>query len=293
MNTLTKKLGLAVLVGLVIIALTWGLTQPDQRPHLLIDAIKHLGVIIIGIAAVEVVWVWAGGSPTELDLKSLIGLNRELSVKMKEDVEALSKGSAEIREASTRIEEAMQRMTTIVQAANRTGLANVGTAQEELGYPPGRFADELRKARDGIDLCGCTLALLHSNDALFDALVETANRGVPVRILLSSPQGDHLVAMFKDRFEETIRQGSRALTARIMASNSKIQLKLLGKKALTICMLRIDEVMLVVPYMYSSQTPESPRFEIKGSKSPLFGIYQAEFQALFDLAVPPSDKVAA
>src|SRR3954462_14962609 len=110
MNTLTKKLGLAVLVGLVIVALTWGLTQPDQRSHLLIDAIKDLGVIIIGIAAVEVVWAWAGGSPTELDLKSLISLNRDLSVKMKDDVETLSKSSGELREASTRIEESMLRM---------------------------------------------------------------------------------------------------------------------------------------------------------------------------------------
>ena len=64
MNTLTKKLGLAVLVGLVIVALTWGLAPAEQRPHLLLDALKHLGVIVIGIAAVEVVWAWAGGSPT-------------------------------------------------------------------------------------------------------------------------------------------------------------------------------------------------------------------------------------
>ena len=88
-------------------------------------------------------------------------------------------------------------MTTIVRAAHRTGLTNVGAVQDELGYAPGRFADELGKARNGMDLCGC---------------------------------------------------------------------------------------MLVVPYLYAPQTRESPRFE----KSPLFRTYQSEFQALFDLAMPPA-----
>ena len=162
MNTLTKKLGLAVLVGLVIVALTWGLAPAEQRPHLLLDALKHLGVIVIGIAAVEVVWAWAGGSPTELDLKNLIDLNKQLSTKVGEDVDALRKSSAEIKETSTRIEESVQRMTTIVRAAHRTGLTNVGAVQDELGYAPGRFADELGRARNGIDLCGCMLAFLYS-----------------------------------------------------------------------------------------------------------------------------------
>ncbi len=247
MNTLTKKLGLAVLVGLVIVALTWGLAPAEQRPHLLLDALKHLGVIVIGIAAVEVVWAWAGGSPTELDLKNLTDLNKQLSTKVGEDVEALRKSSAEIKETSTRIEESVQRMTTIVRAAHRTGLTNVGAVQDELGYAPGRFADDLGKARAGIDLCGCMLAFLYSNDFVFEALVGASNRGVPVRVLLPSPESEYLVATFKDRFEESIRQGSRALTARIAETPSKIQLKLLGKKAMTICMLRVDETMLVVP----------------------------------------------
>ena len=179
-------------------------------------------------------------------------------------------------------------MTTIVRAAHRTGLTNVGAVQDELGYAPGRFADDLGKARAGIDLCGCMLAFLYSNDSVFEALVGAANRGVPVRVLLPSPESEYLVATFKDRFEESIRQGSRALTARIAETPSKIQLKLLGKKAMTICMLRVDETMLVVPYLYAPQTPESPRFEISGSKSPLFRTYQSEFQALFDLATPPA-----
>ena len=83
---------------------------------------------------------------------------------------------------------------------------------------------------------------------------------------------------------------AQALSRRIIESKSNIQLKLLSKKALTMSMLRIDEAMLIVPYMYGAQTPESPRFDVRGSNNSLFRAYYGEFEALFNLAEPVASR---
>ena len=159
MDTLWKKLLLAIFVGGVIVALAYGVTDPGDRPKLLIDSLQHLGVIVIGIAAVEVVWAWAGGSPIELDLKRLLGLNENLNSDLKDKVTALTALSNDIVSTSTRIESSVQHMTTIVTAANRTGLVDFGAKQDEVAYTPTIFAEKVGNAREAIDLCGCTLGL--------------------------------------------------------------------------------------------------------------------------------------
>ena len=287
MDSLVKKLALALFVGLVIVGLAYVLADPAEKNRLTVEAISHLGIIILGIAAVEVVWAWAGGSPIELNVSRLITFNEGFSDKLKEDLDALSRISSDVKSTSVRIEESVQHMTTIVTAANRTGLANVGASQDELGYPPSRFAADIKGARNGIDLCGCTLTLINSNDAVFEALCAA---DVPVRLLLPDPDSLLRVAIFKDRFDEPIRMAAQSLSRRIIESKSNIQLKLLSKKALTMSMLRIDEAMLVVPYMYSVQTPESPRFDVRGSNNLLFRAYCGEFEALFDLAEPAASR---
>jgi hypothetical protein len=292
MNTLWKKLVLALFVGGTIVWFAYSATEDKDKIKLIIDAVQHLGVIIVGIAAVEVVWAWAGGSPIELDLTRLIKLNEGLNTDLKDKIASLTNTSEDIALTSTRIENSVQRMTTIVTAANRTGLVNFGATQDELGYSPSKLATDVRNAHGGVDLCGCTLQIIHSHDSVIDALVEVSNRDIPVRILLPKPTSPLLVATFNDRFEDSLRQGSRSLIKRIMECNSKIELKLLTEKALTLNLIRIDEAMLVVPYMYAQQTPESPRFDIRGSTSSLFRIYHAEFNALFRLAEPAGSESA-
>ena len=104
-----------------------------------------------------------------------------------------------------------------------------------------------------------------------------------------SPESTFLVSLFNDRFEESIKTGARSLVKRILnSSNSKIELKVLASKTLTFSLLRIDDEMLVAPYMYAHQTPESPRVKVRGRTSSLFKIYGEEFEKLFNLAQPPA-----
>jgi hypothetical protein len=288
MDTLWKKLAFAVFVGGVVVAAAYGLSASAERTRLMLEGLNHLGIVIIAIAAVEVVWAWAGGSPTELDLKRLISLSEGLNNEMKGDVATLNQTSDNIKATSERIEASMQHMTIIVTAASRTGLWNVGAREDELGYPPSKFATEVMNARYAVDLCGCTLRFVYSNDVVLDALVKTAARGVPIRILVSGPESPLLAANFKDSFEDDVRQGSRFLLKRILERNSNINVQTLTVKCMTLSLLRIDEVMLVMPYLYSVQTSESPHFDVRGSGNPLFRAYQAEFDALFAISKPGS-----
>jgi hypothetical protein len=214
------------------------------------------------------------------DLKKYADLLEE-NARLREEI-------AKTRELSERIEASMQRMTIIGPAASRTGLWNVGAREDELGYPPSRFATEVMNARNAVDLCGCTLRFVYLNDVVLEALVTTAARGVPVRILVSGPESPLLAAHFKDSFEDDMRQGSRFLLKRILERNSKINVQILTVKCMTLSILRIDEVMLVMPYLYSVQTSESPHFDVRGSGNPLFRAYQAEFDALFAISQPGS-----
>jgi hypothetical protein len=288
MDSLIKKLALAVFVGSAILALAYFVADPKERNVLPSEAISGLGMIIIGIAAVEVVWAWAGGSPIELNVTKLLSLNESLSNTLKQDLDSLRTISDGINSTAVQTKSLVQHTTTIANSAIKVSLTNVGAKQDELGYKPGKLANMIANAKIRIDLGGATLHVVFSNDELYSSLISTK---IPVRILLPDPRGVYCTALFKDEFDQSARQFAQALIKRIIQSGTSIQLKLLSKKALTICLLRVDDTMLVVPYMYSSQTQNSPRFEIRGGNSPLFRAYHDEFEALFDIAEPADPQM--
>jgi hypothetical protein len=86
--------------------------------------------------------------------------------------------------------------------------------------------------------------------------------------------------MFQDLFGPNVRLNAKDLADRITQSNSAIKLLRLKNKAMTMSMVRIDDVMLVTPYLFSRQTTESPRFLIRDKKMPLFATYENEFVEL-------------
>jgi hypothetical protein len=232
MDSLLKKLALAVLVGSVILALAYYLTSNSTEEHTLtVEAISGLGMIIIGIATVEVVWTWAGGSPIELNVSKLLSLNESLSNSLKQDLAALRTISDGINSTSVQTRSLVQHTTTIANSATKVGLTNVGAKQDELGYKPGKLAALVANAKIGIDFCGATLNVVYSNDDLYTALISSK---IPVRILLPDPRSTYCTAMFKDEFDQSARHLAQALIKRIIQSKTSIQLRLISKKALTI-----------------------------------------------------------
>ena len=185
---------------------------------------------------------------------------------------------------SAQIGQDVREMSTLTSNGNRLGLTNIGSTGDELNWPPNRFITEVGNAKFAIDLCGATLYYVYSNDAILDALVAAAARNVPVRILLPAPESPLLVATFQSDFRSAIGRLSKELSDRIKSRQSNIQLKHLKEKTLTMSILRIDDNMLAVPYLYKFQTGESPHFFVRGSGTPMFKTYESEFTALFAVA---------
>jgi hypothetical protein len=296
------KLLPALCIGILLFLVSYLVTSSDNRDELWHGAIKDLGIIIFGIAAVEIVWKMAGGAPIDITLDEIKTVSADMRETTSKSLASLQTANSNILGTSSRIETLVEKMNTIVEAANRTGVINIGANQEEVGFPPGEIARRAHVATRNIELCGTTLYVVYSNDAALNAVLAAAKRGVAVRILLPSPAADEkiLVANFKGRFLDDIKSGalSKEIARKIAAGNeqfSSLEVKLLAKKTLTMALVCIDETMIVTPYLYEKQTSESPRFQISGSTSPLFQIYLSEFNALFAIAetmVLPQTKPA-
>jgi hypothetical protein len=261
---LALKLFVAVTLGIIVIVYSlFGLGAEPERHLLVTEAVKDVGVVIIGIAVAEVVWALVGGAPTELAVKGVAQGITEMSQQIRSDVKGMSVLTAD---------------------GNRVGLADVGTSLDELSWSPTHFIGLVARAMHAIDLCGATLYYIYSNDGILNALVGAADRGIQVRVLLPSADSQFIVATFKDEFRDLVCRTATQLSEKIKGKNSNIQLKHLKDKTLTMSLLRVDDEMLVVPYLYEFQTTESPRFCVRGVESPLFKLYEREFSALFDRA---------
>lgn len=262
-----RKLWPAVLLGGMIIYLAYTKVTPGNEIDFLLGAAKDFGVIIVGVAVVEVVWVAIGGSPIETKLKSLIN-QAEI-------------GNREIRDD-------VRQMSELTKNASRIGLINVGENQEALSYKPRDFSSMIKDAKEGVDLCAATLAYVYAHDEIQEALVVAATK-VPVRIILPASDSSLLAATCREQFLPDIKTGSDSLTKAIIQRQSNIKLYHLSRKALTAAMLRVDDRILVTPYLYKPQTSASPRFEIKGRATALFQTYAEEFEELIKI----STKVGA
>jgi hypothetical protein len=256
------NLSFPILVGLIILLYEYNRLAPTEQDKFIIDVIKDIAVVIIGVSVVEIVWAVLGGSPIEFKLTKLVN---DLDI------------------TRNTIHNDVISMSVFAKKGDEAGITDVGHSQGTLAYPEDILTKDLYAARVAIDFCGCTLNYIRSNDSLIDALVDVSNRGIPVRILLPSPDSGLLVAIFQDQFENAIKVGSRDLTDVIKSKGSKIQLGHLRKKAITTCILRVDGKMLVMPYLYAYQTSESPRYLIR-DKTRMFEKYQREFDDLFAIA---------
>ena len=258
----------AAVIGLIVIgiAIFWFVDVPAERERLAVEALKDVGVVVIGIAVIEFVWALLGGAPTEHGLRRLLSELNITRIDIGSDVDSIR------REVTT--------ISLLVASGRRCGLENIGVSQDDLSFDYPDFIASVRAAKEIIQISGASLYFLYANDEALRALVDRAGDGLTVEILLPADDNQILMAIFQDRFEPHLRQTVKDLTKRIADLQSNIRLIRLKRKALTTTIIRVDDVMLVTPYLYSRQTSESPRFLLRNPDSPLFKIYEGEFVAL-------------
>jgi hypothetical protein len=268
------KLIIALGIGAIVIGFTIFWLAPNQfafpngpseRDWLAMEALKDVGVVVIGIAVIEFVWALLGGAPTENALRSLVTQLNTASAVIRNDVDSIK------QEVST--------VAALAASGRRCGLENIGMGRDDLRFDYPNFIAQVDAAMEKIQICGATLNFLYANDSALNALVERAKH-LPVEILLPDDDNTMAMAMFQDRFGPNVRLNAKDLADRITQSNSAIKLLRLKNKAMTMSMVRIDDMMLVTPYLFSRQTTESPRFLIRDKKTPLFETYENEFAEL-------------
>jgi len=271
---MTRKLITAGVIGVLIIIIalfvfvggTENVGSANERGHLAIEALKDVGVVVIGIAVIELVWIIVGGAPTEQALDDLLSQLSDASQVIRGDVES--------------VRHEVAAMSALAASARNCGLADIAANQDKLKYDYSHFIAKVAAAKQKIQICGAALEFLYASDDALEALSQRAAMGLDIEVLLPADENPVVMAIFQDRFEDHIRRTAKNLAAQIEQHAPKVTLRRIKAKALTMTMVRIDDEMLVTPYLLSRQTSESPRLLLRGAESPLFRVYENEFRAL-------------
>src|SRR5262249_19857412 len=156
-------------------------------------------------------------------------------------------------------------MSILAASGRDCGLADIAPKRDKLKYDYTYFITAVTKAEYKIEICGAALDFLYASDDALEALTKRAVEGLNIEVLLPDDENPVVMALFQDRFENDIRRAAKNLAAQIEREAPKIQLKRIKTKALTMTMVRIDDEMLVTPYLLSRQTSESPLLLIHGA----------------------------
>jgi hypothetical protein len=139
-----------------------------------------------------------------------------------------------------------------------------------------------------IDFCAYTLYYIFERGQLAQALHERVHAGVPVRILIGDPANPHLFANIQVQTKAPMGGQMKFVSDSIATwksdpAVSNLDARKLSEGPLPISVLRFDDRMLVVHYLWTRFTSETPCLLIQGLDKPLFQTYADEFDHLFDV----------
>lgn len=219
------------------------------------DIAMNAGVVIGSIVLIDVLWGVVGGDPLQMQITEL------------------------------------KQMAELSRTGEAAGLQSVAAYSSTLNVV---WLSAFTNARQSIDIAGHTLYDIVEQAAFTALLRARAASGVRIRILINhptnpaielaiDPRHPNLEAMHSqmrhtyDRFAELRDSLSSDL-------RGNLQVVALRWGVLHYSIRRCDDMMSVVPYMYSRRTPESPAYLVVGRDKPLFMAYEQEFDALFKQA---------
>jgi hypothetical protein len=230
---------------------------PDQVGyHFAAEILKDLGVVIAGLAIVDWLWTLFSGDPVQQKIDQL----------------------------QSSIGDAFE----IVRHARNSGVIRIDSNPVDLdaGFPTDTFKSALE-----IDLCGMTLHSLFARGDLISTLEYAVKRGCKVRICIASPTNsvvlenslqDARAAMPGQSASVIEAVGSLKKSLPGAQAKGDLSLYVLPNGVMTAFISRIDQKMLVVPYLRSAFTMNSPAMLLENTSKQrsLFAIYKQEFDYL-------------
>jgi hypothetical protein len=240
------------------------------------EVLKDIGVVVAGLAIVDILWTFIGGDPLHKDIARVEGA-----------VAALA------------------RSVRIVDQAQKLGVLQIERKPDDLDMTKPVAA--IDSANHSIDMCGYTLHSLFATgefkNKLEKAIVE---RKVIVRICISSPGNMDALK----NCDLSVRTSMPAESQDVLNYLSELRIRLAGYKdgaelakrltilelkdsVMTMSILRRDDLMLAVPYLQHAFTLGSPALlVVRSGADPLFQVYEREFEYICKKSVEYSPPAA-
>jgi hypothetical protein len=226
--------------------------EQHERGHFYGEVLKDLGVVVFGLALLDMLWSVFGGDPLRRDLNHLLSSVR------------------------------------LIDQSQKCGLIDVASNPEKIDMTDP--VDAIKAAKRSIDMCGFTLHALYSKGRLKENLQIALRNKVKVRICIASPTNDDVLKNCLPEVAKAMPGQSEAVLRYLVDLKKELRSQNEGEIAdrlsiyelhhgfMTASIMRRDGLMLVVPYLRYIFTLGSPAYLLVGSgTSPLFDSYQKEF----------------
>jgi len=219
------------------------------------EILKDIGVVVFSLALVDLLWERFGGEPLQAQIVRLV--------------------------------DSTNNARNIVQQAQATGLTQILSRVGDVSDAV--LLEYIASAKLQIDLCGYTLYYIFDRKQLARVLHERVLAGVPVRILIGDSSNTQLFANVPVQTKPTMK-GQMDFVSKSIASwiselppapACRLDARKLSQGPLPVSVLRFDDRMFVVQYLWARTTPETPSLLIQGPEKPLFRTYVDEFDHLF------------
>jgi len=268
----------------------------DLGFHFAGELLKDIGVVVAGLAIVDWLWAFFSGDPVEKHLdtmevkvRELLGLLQGAVDGSIQRLESSVDSSVErsINGSTRKLESKIESAIDVVGHARHAGVLRIDSNPRALdaGFPTEAFL----RGREYIDLCGMTLHALFANGDFISAIETAVRNGCKIRICVAAPSNSDVVNNCLPSARtampgqcQAVIDALKFLKQSLRSSPDladRISLYVLEQGTMSAFISRIDSRMLVVSYLRSVFTMDSPAMLLEeGGERTIFDSYCKEFE---------------
>lgn len=227
------------------------------------SATLNLGLVFIAVVVVGQMWRLCGGEPLVQEIAQL-----------KHEVDRLSRSAG-----------AIENFEIIGLRSTYASLSNYGLQSD--------WDSLLEDAESRVDLMGRTLYGWSGSAKVKELVVgKIKNDGVRFRWLIMSRKNKYLAMIEKDDFGSLLTQKLEVMEELLANIREEIpdtlrenfQVKVFSGTPLSCSLLRVDDRVFVVQYLFSTSSWNSPFYCLQGSKAAWPRVFRREFEAVWETA---------
>jgi len=262
----------------ILISIIFFLVNTSILPELFLN----LGVSIIAVVIVEFVWRRSGGDPITKAITALWRAIRQL-----EELESSGITSVKVQRRQLEQPKHISLLCRLLETATRIDMMRL-----TLGAEISKNNKVVKSIENAISSNLSKVRII-----TLDPNTEPPN---PSLILLQRIREEELCSEARGA-NERIRGALRQTWSQLWDIKNKfrndsernkcLELRCTHKVTIYMSIVRVDERMWVSPYLSSSRGGDSPVYEINGSQTLLFELFQKEFDHMWKQSIPVDDKV--